>query len=138
MRPSSAAFCLALVACSACADQRFLLDSYLPSDLTPSATTPPGTQGYWAIGTSDGMATLVRYNASGSIVLMRYPDMQNMQVGQDFRLYSMPDGGLLTTDIEDGRQAGNPTCQLRRFDAAGRQHRMEYTAALRELPAPGA
>ena len=119
MQKCYAAFLLLLSGSSVSADQRILVDTYVPSDFSPTATTVSVNGAFWAIGTADGLLTLARYNSNGSVAFLRYPDMQYMQSADNFRVYAMPDGGVLTTDVEETTHPGYPACRLRRFDASG-------------------
>lgn len=104
---------------SVLADQTILLDSNLPSGFVPVTATAPTSTGFWALGASDGLMMLARYDANGVPQILRYPDMQYVLYGQDFNIVANPGGGVLTTDIEPTYLLGNDTCRLRRFDAAG-------------------
>lgn len=117
-RPYSAAT-LMLFTSIALADQTILLDSNLSSDFVPVTATTPTSTGFWALGASDELTTLVHYDASGAPQMLRYPDMQYMSYAQDMTLIPTSDGGVLSTDIENTVQIGYQTCQLRSFDAAG-------------------
>jgi hypothetical protein len=112
-------FSLPLFVSTASADQRLLVDSYLPSDFVPATVTTPTNSGFWALGTSDGLATLIRYYTNSTPQYLRYPDMQNMLFGQNYNLIATSDGGVLSTDIEDTDIIGDQACKLRRFDADG-------------------
>lgn len=114
-----AAVSMLLLALVASADQRMLLGSNLASDFAPVAATAPTSNGFWAMGSSDGLSTLVRYDASGVPQILRYPDMQTMSYAQFFTLVPKSDGGVMSTDIEDIGFNGNQTCALRSFDPAG-------------------
>lgn len=110
---------LGLIASAALADQRVVLDSNLPSDFVPVTATVPTSTGFWAFGVSDGLPTLVRYDANGAPQILRYPDMQYVSYGQDFNIVPNSGGGVLTSDVEPEYLLGNQTCRLRSFDATG-------------------
>src|SRR5579884_257736 len=114
------AFALILLSQTAFADQRVLVDSLLPTDFQPVAFTPWTADGFWALGTAGTLATLVRYNASGSVRFMRYPFMPNSPPNH-MQLAALPDGGVISTDFEDASGLGNQACKMRRYDAAGNQ-----------------
>lgn len=99
------------------ADQRIIADSLLPADFSPVWVTPQTSDGFWALGTSNTLAALVRYNVDGSVKFLRYPSMQD---AQSFKLTAMPDGGVVSTDIETVNVFSR-ICMLRRFDANGNQ-----------------
>jgi hypothetical protein len=108
-----------LLALVASADQRILLDSHLASDFVPVTITAPTSNGFWALGSSDGLTTLARYDASGVPQILRYPDMQSMSYAQSFTLVPKADGGVMSTDIEDVGSGGSQTCAFRSFDPSG-------------------
>jgi hypothetical protein len=117
-RPFAAAV-LMLFTSVALADQTILLDSNLPSDFVPVTATAPTSTGFWALGASDGLTMLVRYDANGTPQILRYPDMQYVWYAQDFNVLPNSNGGVLTTDVEPEYLLGNQTCRLRSFDAVG-------------------
>ena len=104
---------------TAFADQWTLVDSFLPADFAPGSATSPTSSGYWALGVSDGMSVLARYNTDGSVGFLRYPNMPNMQYDGAFKLTATPDGGVISTDVEDTDVLGYPACRMRRYDANG-------------------
>ena len=103
----------------AAADEWKLVDSFLSADFLPGSATQPNADGFWALGTSDGIAALVRYNTDGSVKFLRYPYMPNLQFDGAFKLTSMTDGGVASTDVEETDQLGYPACKLRRYDSDG-------------------
>jgi len=114
-----AAFWLLTPPLVASAEQWTLADSFLPADFAPGWATPPNANGFWALGTSDGMAALVRYNADGSVRFLRYPNMPHFQYGGTYQLTTTPDGGVASADVEDTNVLGYDACKMRRYDADG-------------------
>lgn len=113
------AFALAFLSPLASADQRILVDSLLPADFEPAAVTAWTPGGFWSLGTSNTIPSLVHYNAIGSADFMRFPVMPD--AFPPFQLVAHPDGGAVSTDLEDTTQLGYQACKMRRYDAAGNQ-----------------